>query len=523
MRKPVYRRVRTLFMSAGFFLGLSALAAISYSQSPLYSSNQNQYFIHGLARAGLGFLKDDWFTHTLDYTPLFSFLVALTYRYGHETLFYLYYALLVGLYVYGLLGIVSFAVHAGDSRLKRWIALVVIVIIHSVALGVISQRALHVNLAFLLTHGVAGHSIPGNVLQPNLFGVLLVWSIRTFLYGGPIPALVYAALAATIHPTYLLAAGALGSSYVFQEFRNTKSLRSAARLGLVASALLLPIVAYVYASTRPTSPEAFALAGHILADIRNPRHMLLATGLGPATYIKIMLVLGAIFLVRRTPLFTVLVVSLLMAAGVTAAYAVSRSSTLALIYPWRLSVYLVPIASSIVLVAVAMRVVDAATRRGIGAQRLLLAVSGLAVLVAVLGGLAVMTRDFERMEKDRTMPVMRFVAETKTPGDVFLVPLDLEMFRIRSGAPIFIDWKSVPLKDTDVLEWYKRVKMAETFYRLRGEEACPALSSITREYAITHVVVEGHAAPSGCLAKLYDDRNYGVYRVIRKGSIVEAS
>ncbi len=504
-----------MFVSAGFFLGLSALAAISYSQSPLYTSNQNQYFIHGLARAGLGFLRDDWFAHTFDYTPSFSVLIAMTYRYGHETLFYLYYALMVGLYVYGLLGIVSFAAHAGDSRLKRWIALAVIVIIHSAALGVISQRALHVNLTFLLTHGVAGHNIPGNVLQPNLLGVLLVWSIRTFLFGRPSLALFYAALAATIHPTYLLAAGALASSYVFQEFKSTKSLRSAARLGIFASALLLPIVAYVYASTRPTSPEVFAFAGHLLADIRNPRHMLLAQGLGAGVYVKIMLVLGAIYLVRRTPLFTALVFSLVTAAGLTAAFAVSRSSTLALIYPWRLSVYLVPIASSIILVRVAMRVVDAATRRGIGAQRLLVAVSGLAVLVAVLGGLAVMKRDFERMAKDRAMPMLRFVARTKTQGDVFLVPLDLEMFRIRSGAPIFIDWKSVPLKDSDVLEWYKRVGTAETFYKLRGKEACRALSSITSEYAITHVVVEGHEAPSACLTKLYGDGNYGVYRIVR--------
>ncbi len=155
------------------------------------------------------------------------------------------------------------------------------------------------------------------------------------------------------------------------------------------------------------------------------------------------------------------------------------------------------------------------SERGIGAQRLLVAVSGLAVLVAVLGGLAVMKRDFERMAKDHTMPMMRSVARTKTRGDVFVVPIDLEMFRIRSGAPIFIDWKSVPLKDTDVLEWYKRAGMAETFYRLRGEEACRVLSSITREYAITHVVVEGHEAPSGCLAKLYDDGNCGVYRIVR--------
>lgn len=28
--------------------------ALAYAQSPLYTSNQNQYFLHGLAQAGYG-------------------------------------------------------------------------------------------------------------------------------------------------------------------------------------------------------------------------------------------------------------------------------------------------------------------------------------------------------------------------------------------------------------------------------------------------------------------------------------
>ena len=45
-------------------LAWSLAFALSYAQSPLYTSNQNQYFLHGLARAGFGFLRDDWLVHT---------------------------------------------------------------------------------------------------------------------------------------------------------------------------------------------------------------------------------------------------------------------------------------------------------------------------------------------------------------------------------------------------------------------------------------------------------------------------
>ncbi len=504
-----------MLVSVGFFLGLSALAAISYRQLPLYSGNQNQYFVHGLASAALGLLKDDWFAHTVDDTPVFSFLVTVTYRYGHEALFYLYYALLVGVYAYGLLGIVTSALHAGDSRMKQWISLCVIIVIHSLALQVISERALRLNSLSLLTYGVADQFIPGNILQPSLFGVLLILSVRAFLESRPHLAVFLAALAATIHPTYLLAAGALGCSYLIEEFRSTKSLRHSVGLGFFALVMVLPVIAHVYASFRPTSPEVYALAGHLRMNTIFPYHMLLARWLGPAAYLKTMLVLGAIILVRRTPLFTVLAVSFLAAIGLTAAQVLSRSLTLALILPWRLSVYLVPIASSIVLADAAIRVVDVVTRRSTRARSIVVGVIGVAVLTAVLGGLAGMKLRVEEMAKDPSMPMMRFVARTRARGDVFLIPVGLERFRILTGTPIFVDWKSVPLKDTEVLEWERRFEMAEGFYRLRGEEACRLLSSITAEYGITHVVVEGPRAQPGCMESLYDDGHYGVYRVVR--------
>ena len=79
------------------FLGLTVLFAIAYAQSPLYTSNQNQYFLHGLAAAGHGTLTADWLANTLDPTPLFSLLVRLTHPLSG--LFYIYYALLMGVYL----------------------------------------------------------------------------------------------------------------------------------------------------------------------------------------------------------------------------------------------------------------------------------------------------------------------------------------------------------------------------------------------------------------------------------------
>src|SRR5579875_2048453 len=90
------------YARAGVWLLLFGLA---YTQPSLYYSNQNQYFLHGLARGDLGFLREDWLANTADPTPLFSAIVAFTYRYLHESAFYLYYILIFGIYFHALLGI----------------------------------------------------------------------------------------------------------------------------------------------------------------------------------------------------------------------------------------------------------------------------------------------------------------------------------------------------------------------------------------------------------------------------------
>jgi hypothetical protein len=85
------------------FLAWSGIFAVIYSQSPLYSANQNTYFLHGLAQAGLGHLKNDWLANTLDSLPVFTALVYWTYsifRSGFP--FYIYYALQMGVYFFSL-------------------------------------------------------------------------------------------------------------------------------------------------------------------------------------------------------------------------------------------------------------------------------------------------------------------------------------------------------------------------------------------------------------------------------------
>jgi hypothetical protein len=191
-----------------FFLVLgSTLFTLAYTQAPLYTSNQNQYFLHGLARAGFGFLNEDWLVSTLDPTPVFSKFIEISWRLiPWRPVFHLYYGILAGVYLFSMLGIVNQLWGLSKTRSKRWIFLTILVILHSAALRYVIVSLLGQNWDYLFDGGVAGQRLLGTVLQPSTFGVFLILSIYLFLRSKNYWAILCLLVATTFHPTYLLSA-----------------------------------------------------------------------------------------------------------------------------------------------------------------------------------------------------------------------------------------------------------------------------------------------------------------------------
>ncbi|MEZ4609192.1 MAG: hypothetical protein R2838_02855 [Caldilineaceae bacterium] len=76
-------------------------------------------------------LRRDWLANTVDPLPVFSALVAFTYRFLHPWLFYLYQAFLLGLYLCALLGIVDKVFGLHRSRAAQLLFLTVMIWLHS--------------------------------------------------------------------------------------------------------------------------------------------------------------------------------------------------------------------------------------------------------------------------------------------------------------------------------------------------------------------------------------------------------
>jgi hypothetical protein len=277
-----------------------------------------------------------------------------------------------------------------------------------------------------------------------------------------------------------------------------------------------PIAGYVIRTLGPTAPSISAQAQEILVEERIPHHAVVAQWLDATTGAKLALLLGALVLARRTRLFPVLFIPLVGGSVLTVVQVVSDSNSLALLFPWRISAVLVPVSTAMFVGWAAGRLAPALERRAALTRNLCLA--GIALLA--LAGAARFVLDLREMQADPAAPMMAFVRESRAPGQVFLVPPDLQQFRLVTGVPIFVDLKSIPYRDVEVVEWFTRMRIEGWIYRDRPEEVdCTQLDRVQAEFGVTHIVLDRDLIGLRCPAlgaSLYADEAYAVRRLTRQ-------
>jgi hypothetical protein len=104
---------------------------------------------------------------------------------------------------------------------------------------------------------------------------------------------------------------------------------------------------------------------------------------------------------------------------------------------------------------------------------------------------------------------LTFTAPPPVPGRINVIPVDLQRFRLATGAAAYVDFKSIPYADSEVLEWFRRMNKAEAWYEAgdwRHDE-------LARE-GITHVIVPAdRPRPPGRFKLQFEDANYLLYRI----------
>ena len=140
------------------------------------------------------------------------------------------------------------------------------------------------------------------------------------------------------------------------------------------------------------------------------------------------------------------------------------------------------------------------------------------LVLLLLGGVYTIHDRFQAYANDPAQGMLNFVKTHARSGDQYLIPSleleQLENFRLETGAPALVDFKAVPYRDADVLEWYERISLARRFYRAPTID-CSLLRQIHRTYRITHLVLETERFSADCtfLKPVYRDGVFGVYEI----------
>jgi hypothetical protein len=278
---------------------------------------------------------------------------------------------------------------------------------------------------------------------------------------------------------------------------------------LLAAAPILAAVVPVFAS----GPGALAeRARQILVDYRIPHHALMSWWLDATVLVKLLIMLVAIYLVRRTRLSLVMIVCLLVAVSLSLLQVILDSNSLALLFPWRLSTFLLPLSTALVLAYLVDRLFALPIFMSPTAHKALqIAGIGL-VLLAVSVGILRFVLDLQRKASEPERLVQAYVADQRHPEDVYLIPVKMQDFRLETGAAVFVDFKSIPYRPDEVLEWYHRERLADRFYKT-GK--CAVLDEILEEYPLTHVLAETGEGQVSCsrLELIYRDDYYQLWRI----------
>ncbi|HYT91183.1 MAG TPA: DUF6798 domain-containing protein, partial [Gemmataceae bacterium] len=394
------------------------------------------------------------------------------------------------------------------------------------------------------------------------------------------------ALAATIHSTYLLPGALLTLGFLTALVVEGRA-RAALSLGAMTFVLVLPAIGYVLSAFGPTSAAEFARAQDIVANFRIPHHARVERWLDPIAALQLAWVAFALFLVWRTRLFIVLGVPFVLMMLLTLVQVVTGNDTLALLFPWRVSAVLVPVATTVILSRLAAlraseRGRDARNSGGRDARAPALDTSvarivcGLIVFAVVAGGVWISVDRQAFRSADEELPLMDFVRQNRKTGDVYLlpvqlpdlkkaprgsrsgdfkplaerktdkaiIPIGLQRFRLYTGTPIFVDFKSIPYEDIEVIEWFERIRITQ---RVQEQIRLGRLAEVVpnlRRWGVTHLVQPtaqsvprftartvgllaeplGHGAFLAATALVhargqlvYEDPYYQVYRVVTTG------
>ena len=469
-----------------FFIifSLSVIFALTIQQFTLFKG-AFVVLIHALEIFNDNKLQNDWIANQTDHIPLFTYFNYILIKFFSVKILYFMHFILLSLCALSLF-LISKSIYTNLEKsdfIIVWFTFFILIF--------------HENSFF---SGVAGQSIIDAGYQPASYGVLFFLGIYFFLINKNFLSILLICISASFHPTYIIHSGflVLGFSTYFFLFKRYTDLF---KIFLYYSFLILPITIFVFFNFLNLDRDTTLLGQEILMK-RIPHHADIHYWFSYKDIISIITFFISLILIRdKTKLFISLGIFGFCSIFLSIIQYFVEINSLALVFPWRSSVFLMPI-SSIIIISF---LINKFREKLLNKKKLIYVVF---FSISIFFGLK--SHILENLNSNFEKKIFLFnkIKKYYNEIDTILVPIDTLSIRLNTGLPIFINYKHHPFKHNEIIDWDLRLKLANNFYNAKNLDLQNKfLKEIIELEKISHILFKKSQFYPECKDLINDD-NY---------------
>ena len=458
------------------YLILSILFAITIQQFPFFKGN-SLHLLHAIKEFGTNKLQDDWIANQTNHLPVFVYLNNIFLQFFPvKTLHVIHFSLLVicSLFIF-LICRNEFQNLSRTSLSLLWFSIFIIIYHEHSFFG-----------------GLAGQDIINEGYQPASFGVLFYCGIYLFLIRKYFFSIFLICLSASFHPSYILHSGLLSFGFCFYLLLE-REFKPLIRLIIFYIILILPITLYIILNFLLLDKELIQMGQNILVE-RIPHHALIENWFSYKDFFSILIYLISLLIIyKNKKIFVPLTIFGISSILLSTLQFLTENNTLALTFPWRASVFLMPLSSMIIISFLLNKFFSNKNNMN------LFSVSLFIIVFSFFFG----KNHFVKNDNQKFYSKLELVKEINVNYDTIeriLIPINISYIRMNTGLPIFIDWKHHAFKYDEIIMWKKRIDLVQKFYQTSiFEKQKEILININKIDYISHILIEKKQLKPKCL------------------------
>ena len=457
------------------YLILSILFAFTVQQLPFFKGN-SLHLLHAIKDFDTNKLQDDWIANQTNHLPVFTYFNNIILQFFPVNILHIVH--------FSLLVICSFFIFLICKNEFQ-------------NLNRISLSIIWFSLFILIYHehsffgGLAGQDIINEGYQPASFGVLFYCGIYLYLIRKYFYAVLLICLSASFHPSYVIHSGflLLGFFIYFFWIREYKLLFKVLITYII---LIFPITIYIILNFLLID-KGLSLEGKLILLERIPHHALIDNWFSYKDVISILVYIISLFLVQKSKkIFLPLIVFGFLSISLSIIQFLIQDQSLALTFPWRASVFLIPLSSMIIISFLINNFLS---------KKINLNIFGV-LLFLVIFSFFFVKNHFLKNDNQNFYTKLELTKEISKNYNLIqriLIPIDLSYIRMNTGLPIFIDWKHHAFKYDELIIWKKRVNLANQFYETNDfDKQKIILDDINQIEKISHILINRNQLKKDC-------------------------